>query len=224
MNTKLYFAYGSNLNIDQMARRCPDADPICQLMLKDWKLVFRGVADVVPFAGATVGGGLWRISAADEAKLDLYEGVRGGLYRKVYLPIRFEGLLTTMLMYVMNSDGIYPPSQGYLDGIREGYKHFQLDERLLDVAVTESWDDKRPSRMERERSARYGWPKLARPKHCDNCGFCPRKEKKEKKGETRLLPFVFANGRKEEPARCKFEWRGGRCAREQGHRNGHRIQ
>ena len=35
MNEKtLYFAYGSNLNLDQMARRCPDAEPVGFLLLR----------------------------------------------------------------------------------------------------------------------------------------------------------------------------------------------
>lgn len=178
MKTTLYLAYGSNLNVEQMAHRCPGATPVRNLMLKNWRLVFRGVADVEPYTGGTVPCGVWRITEDDERRLDTYEGVRGGLYRKVYLPIKtFEGQ-TCILMYVMNSDGIFPPSTGYLEGIEEGYKHFRMDSkarRLLDQAVQDAWDDKRPSDRERARYSRTGFPKLARPKDdCKNCGFCPR--------------------------------------------------
>jgi hypothetical protein len=160
-----------------MSTRCPDAEPICRLMLKGWRLVFRGVADVVPQRGAVCPGGVWRITDDDERRLDVYEGVKGGLYRKVYLPIAtFEGQ-TSMLMYVMNSEGVYPPSQAYLDGIIDGYRHFKMDDkarRLLDEALNMAWDDKRPSHREHARNWRKGYPKLARPKHCNNCGFCVR--------------------------------------------------
>ena len=185
--TKLYLAYGSNLNVKQMMTRCPTAKPIGKHMLKNWRLVFRGVADVVQEHGAICPAGIWTITEADERALDVYEGVRGGLYRKVYLPIRpFEGH-NEMLLYVMNSNGIFPPDEHYLKGIRDGYEHFHHDEAandLLDKAVQQSWDDKRPSRRERERAWRKGYPKLARPlDDCKNCGFCP----KQPKGQTKLF-------------------------------------
>lgn len=243
MITRLYFAYGSNLNLIQMKRRCPDAKPIGQMIIKGWKLVFRGVADIVPEKGGQVFGGIWRITEADERKLDTYEGVRGGLYRKVYLPIRrFQGD-DRVLVYVMNSDGIYPPSQGYLDGIVEGYTDFMASDehkQWLGNAVQDSWDDKRPSHKEHARNWRYGFPKLARPKNdCKNCGFCPH-DKPSKfvlaaqtlinhpAGKAVLNPSVLRKVHKalrmREQRQCEFEWKGGRCARENGHPNGHRIQ
>lgn len=189
IKTHLYFAYGSNLNIEQMKRRAPGATPLGPLMLKGWRLVFRGVADVTPDSRATCPGGVWRITEEDERKLDLYEGVRGGLYRKEYIPIRkFEGT-EWMLIYVMNSDGVFPPSEGYLQGIVDGYAHFELDHKakhLLDEAVQMAWDDKRPTDYERKRYLRNGYPKLARTKEwCKNCGFCPR----PKARPTRLFRF-----------------------------------
>lgn len=197
MKTRLYFAYGSNLNIGQMRRRAPDARPICELMLKNWKLVFRGVADVVQEHGAVCPGGVWEISEADEHKLDLYEGVKGGLYRKVYLPIATFRGHTSMLMYVMNSDGIFPPSKYYLEGIEEGYGDFRLGKKarkMLDAAVQESWDEKRPTVRERERSYRCGYPTLARPRpapSCPNCGFCPRKPKPIAQTEPEQFEFLL---------------------------------
>lgn len=186
MRRQLYFAYGSNMNVRQMAYRCPDADPVGYMYLDHWRLVFRGVADIVPDGKARCPGGVWVISEEDERKLDLYEGVRSGLYRKVYLPIeafRWQGFeYKWMLVYVMNSTGIFPPSQYYLDGIVEGYRDFHMPEKgrkLLDAALQAAWDDKRPSNRERERYLKKGTPKLARPSKCNNCGFCPRKPQGE---------------------------------------------
>lgn len=42
MNKTLYLAYGSNLNLEQMAYRCPTAKPVGQVVLKDYQLLFRG--------------------------------------------------------------------------------------------------------------------------------------------------------------------------------------
>ena len=38
---KLYLAYGSNLNKQQMRLRCPDAVPVTTAAVQDYQLVFR---------------------------------------------------------------------------------------------------------------------------------------------------------------------------------------
>jgi phage replication-related protein YjqB (UPF0714/DUF867 family)/gamma-glutamylcyclotransferase (GGCT)/AIG2-like uncharacterized protein YtfP len=72
-----YFAYGSNLCAQQMARRCPEAsDPRpATLADHDWLINQRGVATVEPFPGSRVHGVLWRVSDRDLAALDSAEGV-----------------------------------------------------------------------------------------------------------------------------------------------------
>ena len=42
MEKKLYIAYGSNLNLPQMAKRCPTAKVVGTSEIKDYALVFRG--------------------------------------------------------------------------------------------------------------------------------------------------------------------------------------
>ena len=76
---RLYIAYGSNLNLEQMAFRCPTAKVVGKSELKDYELLFRGgrrgaVATVEPKAGSTVPVLIWEIQNRDEASLDLYEG------------------------------------------------------------------------------------------------------------------------------------------------------
>src|SRR3954454_18755375 len=113
--TGFYFAYGSNLHLAQMAKRCPAAVSLGRMKLPDHRLVFRGVADCIPVPGAVTYGGLWRITAACERALDNYEGVSMGLYRKEYVPIALPGgRIDDMLIYAMNSTGIFPPSAYYL--------------------------------------------------------------------------------------------------------------
>ena len=79
MSEQLYFAYGSNMNMDQMAFRCPDASVVGVVRVDDYRLTFcgsgyAGVATILPQPGSHVDGVLWRISAADEKHLDFYEG------------------------------------------------------------------------------------------------------------------------------------------------------
>ena len=64
MEKPLYFAYGSNINLDQMRYRCPDATVYGQAVLDNYDLRFRGsgVATVEPKEGACVYGLLWELS------------------------------------------------------------------------------------------------------------------------------------------------------------------
>jgi len=166
--SKLYFAYGSNLNKRQMALRCPDAKAFSLFHLEDWKLVFRGVADIAYSPGDKVSGGLWIISDKDELALDRYEGYRPGgtgMYRKESIliePFKIgKETFTEIMFYVMNSTGIFPPTLGYLDCIRQGFKDFGLRPKPLMDAVEASYDDKNPSHVERRRHQRNGRPTLA---------------------------------------------------------------
>jgi inosine/xanthosine triphosphate pyrophosphatase family protein len=127
---KLYFAYGSNLNKDQMHMRCPDAKPLGKLLLANWRLVFRGVADIEPCEGYILPVGLWSITDKCELALDVYEGYPR-LYSKRYLNIKGERYMT----YTMNRQGITRPNKGYEQTIRDGYNDFMLPLGFLDEAV-----------------------------------------------------------------------------------------
>jgi hypothetical protein len=165
----LMFSYGSNLNVDEMARRCPAAVPIGEFQLPGWRLVFRGVADIIREEGAVCYGGIWCITPACERTLDVYEGVASGVYRREFIPIKSPQHGTNkVLIYTMTSTGIFPPSVDYLNVIRQGYRDFNIPEagwHALSAAVRESWDDKAPSFIELRRYRRDGHPTLAvRPK------------------------------------------------------------
>ena len=65
---KLYFAYGSNMNLNQMAFRCPDAEVVESVRLEGYGLAFRpngggnGDATIQPEEGSSVDCVLWRLS------------------------------------------------------------------------------------------------------------------------------------------------------------------
>ena len=72
---ELYFAYGSNLNVGQMAVRCPMAQLVCRAVLEGYELAFRcGVLTILPKAGGRIDGILWKVNDRDERALDRYEG------------------------------------------------------------------------------------------------------------------------------------------------------
>jgi hypothetical protein len=155
---QLYWAYGSNLNIGQMRVRCPAARMVGALTLPNAQLVFRGVADVEYAKGVDCPGGLWRITTACEAELDRYEGIKSGLYRKVYdkVLLKKTGETEDMLVYQMNSTGIMPPSQPYLNSIVQGYRDFGLDLDYLGMAIERAWGDMRITPKLRKRRAKQG--------------------------------------------------------------------
>ena len=83
-----YFAYGSNMNWEEMHGRCPSAKFKSVAKLKDHRLVFSryskvregGVADVLPSPGQDVWGVVYEIDDAQMGKLDRHEGVHAGKY------------------------------------------------------------------------------------------------------------------------------------------------
>lgn len=164
----LYFAYGSNLNIQQMKHRCPKAAPLGNFYLRDFRLVFRGVADIIYWPGGVCPGGLWSITKDCEEALDRYEGYKieapnNGLYRKSIVEVfNTDGELSMEVMtYQMNSAGIFPPSQLYLDSIIQGYRDFRLPRKRLRAAVKRSYDQKKPTKHLMRRYERKGFPRLA---------------------------------------------------------------
>jgi hypothetical protein len=157
----LYFAYGSNLNKAAMARRCPAAVALGDFFLPDARLVFRGVADCINEPGASCPGGVWQITDQCERALDRYEGVASGFYSKVYIPIDGVPGEDSLMYYVMNSTGIMPPTVGYLDTIKAGYRDFNLPLKPLRDAVAQAWQDKDKTFYERRRRHRDGHAPLA---------------------------------------------------------------
>ena len=105
---RLYIAYGSNINLEQMANRCPNSKIVSQEMLKGYELEFRGVATIVPKENAEVPVLIWEIDGRDEHSLDKYEGFPN-YYRKGLFEIDVNGEKKECMAYLMNSGHISPP-------------------------------------------------------------------------------------------------------------------
>ena len=84
----LYFAYGSNLDADQMRTRCPTARAVSQARLPDHRLAFThpsrrwrgGSADIVPAAGQAVNApAAWPVARASGTLADLRPKPPGSL-------------------------------------------------------------------------------------------------------------------------------------------------
>ena len=141
---RLYIAYGSNLNKDQMVYRCPGARPVAKSWLPDHRLVFQGLpqnahANVIPEKGCAVPVVVWEITKKDEMSLDRYEGVKGGYYTKEYYTIDVDGKMEIALIYIMAPNPYGMPSAYYMNVLEQGYKDFGFDARILNTAVIHSY-------------------------------------------------------------------------------------
>lgn len=183
MTTRLYLAYGSNLSKANMRSRCSGARAVGKVRLRDVRLIFRGVADVVPALGSSLVCGLWKITRDDERCLDRFEGVGGGHYEKRYARIDRTG--ERAMLYVMRDSGVMPPTSWYVDTIRRGYRDFGIDQSQLDEAIAEAWGHKLPTDYTRARRQRQlaqggsratlyrldGEPRRVMLRHrCPDCG------------------------------------------------------
>ena len=130
----LYFAYGSNLNLFQMKRRCKDSVFLKKYELKGYRLNFRSkyrAADIEKSKNSLVPGALFEISKSDEKKLDVYEDYPI-LYKKLY----FTYYNKTVMTYIMvNKTEFRYPTERYLNIVKRGYKDCKLDTKYLKVAL-----------------------------------------------------------------------------------------
>ena len=130
----LYFAYGSNLNLFQMKRRCKDSVFLKKYELKGYKLNFRSkyrAADIEKSKNSIVPGALFEISKSDEKKLDVYEDFPI-LYKKLY----FTYYNKTVMTYIMvNKTEFRYPTERYLNVVKQGYKDCNLNTDCLFKAL-----------------------------------------------------------------------------------------
>jgi gamma-glutamylcyclotransferase (GGCT)/AIG2-like uncharacterized protein YtfP len=138
--TMKYIAYGSNLNLKQMARRCPTAKVVGTGWVPNYQLTFRGVATLEPMEGARTPVGVWDIDEKSEYALDCYEGYPH-LYRKEVIKVECNGELMDCMVYLMNGCQPAQPSMGYYETIQQGYRDVGLDESYLIGALEDT--DKR---------------------------------------------------------------------------------
>jgi phage replication-related protein YjqB (UPF0714/DUF867 family) len=135
----IYFAYGSNLCVRQMARRCPGAvDPRPAMLADhDWLINERGVATVEPFNGSQVHGVVWQVTDHDLATLDSAEGVPVR-YRRDRLTVQTDDGPSQAWVYIDHRVEPGPPRPGYLERIVDGALHHGLPQRWIDFL--RRWD------------------------------------------------------------------------------------
>jgi gamma-glutamylcyclotransferase (GGCT)/AIG2-like uncharacterized protein YtfP len=146
-----YFAYGSNMNLDQMSRRCPGAILGDIGYLQDWRYFIngRGYAGIEEYKGGVIWGCLWTLTDPHWLALDQYEGVAGGYYKRKILSIVIEKNKEqrSASLYLSNDYRYGIPSKRYQEIVVAGAKDIILPSSY--ITELEVWRNGPPSHFNR---------------------------------------------------------------------------
>jgi len=151
MKKNMYFAYGSNLDLPQMKRRCPSSKLISKGSLSCYRLTFNrfssgwggGVADVIQDQGSKVWGLVFEISDTDLERLDRYEGYHKdetSLYERWKTVIDTpNGQVSDVWVYtVVEKQKFVKPTPEYLQIIKDAAKKWNFPKSYLTLAYLDA--------------------------------------------------------------------------------------
>ncbi len=130
---RLYFAYGSNMWVTQMSKRCPQSRKIGKAVLSGyrWIISARGYANVVVSEQDDVYGVIYAITPSDEQLLDKHEGVSSGAYLKCVLEVVQSQMSMECLVYVDPVTREGSPDTEYIVRINKGLADADLPEKYV---------------------------------------------------------------------------------------------
>ena len=129
-----YFAYGSNLNHQQMKNtRCIGSKYLKTFFLKGYQLIFChpnklnkfGYGNIIKKKRSKVAGAIWDITKEHEKILDNYEQ-----FPYIYNKEHFYLDGKKIMFYIMKEYFIKDPPKSYIDVINDGYKDCNIDLRI----------------------------------------------------------------------------------------------
>ena len=215
MKKRFYIAYGSNMNMEQMLRRCPDAEPIGTTKIKGFQLLFKGsrtgaYLTIEKAEGEHVPAAVWETTAEDEASLDRYEGCPE-FYYKTEMDITVKEMVSgrkwkaRAYVYIMHEEReIGMPSESYINTCFQGCWDFGIIDHHLRKAIVISQRHRR--KMSRKPMSKKcpscgrsycGVPAISRkPGHADICPDCGTRESLECLGvgkveQDRILRLIY---------------------------------
>lgn len=136
-----YFAYGSNMDPQQMGERAPSARVVGVGRLDGYRLVFNvystgwegGAANLEPDPDAHVWGVVWEVSEEELERLDTYEG-HPTFYRREEVTVQTPGGPETCLTYrVAHQKGFVRPTDGYYHLLASAIRVQGLPVEALDM-------------------------------------------------------------------------------------------
>lgn len=139
MNKKLYIAYGSNMDEEQMRLRCPNAKLLGKSTIYGYRLLFKGsltgaYATIEKDENGCVPVLLWEIAPSDEARLDRYEGFPNFYYKKD-LPVKLGRVSRRGMAYIMHESRRFgEPWHEYYALLESAYQRYGFDLEILEDA------------------------------------------------------------------------------------------
>jgi hypothetical protein len=126
----LYFAYGANMDVEAMARRCPRSRPlgVARLMRHRLAVMREGWLTATRDPRGRVHGVLWDLALADVSALDRFEGVGTGLYAKAVQPVIAAGGPKRALVYFGRNAGPGRADAAYIRDVIAAARHWRLPE------------------------------------------------------------------------------------------------
>lgn len=130
----LYFAYAGHLSKEFMMSKCPNSSAIKKVALKNYKLVFNELADIIQHEEDYVLGALYVISKQDLEELDRLEGYPH-LYDRIIVEVEDEnGGKYDAFTYSMVEKNLEDPPEHYYESLLEGYRDWDLPQDNLEKA------------------------------------------------------------------------------------------
>ena len=131
----LYFAYGSNMNVDAMARRCPRSKALGLARLERHRLAVmrEGWLTAVRDPASAVHGVRWDLALSDIAALDRYEGLSQGVYAKLTQAVIAERGPKQALVYFGANAGPGVPRAAYLAEVLAAARSWPLPGEGVEV-------------------------------------------------------------------------------------------
>lgn len=134
-----YLAYGSNMNHQQMKKRCPGARFLRRVYVESYKFVYDGqsnsrnspVANIVSAKGGRVWGGLFEINEDNLAALDRYEDYPNSYDRSELDAKDDQNNLYKAWAYYRTGKNIGEPSEEYRGIVIEGARNCGLPEEYV---------------------------------------------------------------------------------------------
>lgn len=138
-----YFAYGSNMNLEQMKQRCPDARFLKRSYLKGYKFVYDGhsltrngaVANVVKFNKGVVWGALFEADNICIENLDRYEGYPTNYQKKSIEVKDDQDNKYQALIYLRKPQSEGTPSDEYRKIVLKGASDCELPKDYVETFI-----------------------------------------------------------------------------------------
>jgi hypothetical protein len=129
----LYFAYGANMDVADMARRCPRSRPLglARLMRHRLAIMREGWLTATRDPRGRVHGVLWDLALADVPALDRFEGLGDGLYAKAVQPVITAAGPKRALVYFGRNDGPGRADMGYIRAVTAAARGWRLPAEAL---------------------------------------------------------------------------------------------